>query len=181
MDRQLQRARRSRRDSAADRSYGNRCAHAWLYFDHTRPQPWSGPTRPMIPPLATTRQLDIGRATQATSRPGNSTARVTVHVMDTAMFYPAYLDLSSRQATALVSRMMDNAVRSGGCLTISWHDRSLAPERLWDACYRDLIQELRNRGAWFATAAQAVSWFRNDAQWCSKRIALNQTACARCR
>ncbi len=45
-------------------------------------------------------------------------------------------------------------------LTINWHDRSLAPERLWGACYRDLIQELKTRGAWFSTAAQAISWFR---------------------
>ena len=43
---------------------------------------------------------------------------------------------------------------------INWHDRSLAPERLWGACYRDLVQDLKSRGAWFATAGQAVSWFR---------------------
>ena len=45
-------------------------------------------------------------------------------------------------------------------LEINWHDRSTAPERLWGTCYRDLIQELKARGAWFATACEAVSWFR---------------------
>ena len=47
---------------------------------------------------------------------------------------------------------MDHAVRFGGCLTVNWHDRSVAPERLWGACYRELVQELKGRGAWFATA-----------------------------
>jgi hypothetical protein len=83
-----------------------------------------------------------------------------MHVMDTALFYPAYLGLSSRQATTLVHRMVDNAVDFGGCVTINWHDRSLAPERVWDACYRELVQDMKNRGAWFATARQATSWFR---------------------
>jgi hypothetical protein len=83
-----------------------------------------------------------------------------LHVMDTALFYPPYLDLSPRQARILVGRMLDNAVRFGGCITINWHDRSIAPERLWGACYRDLVQDLKSRGAWFSTAGQAISWFR---------------------
>ena len=69
-----------------------------------------------------------------------------LHVMDTALFYPAYLGPSPRQARTLLSRMVDNAVQFGGCLTINWHDRSIAPERLWDGCYRDLVQELKSRG-----------------------------------
>ncbi len=56
--------------------------------------------------------------------------------------------------------MADTVVQFGGCLTVNWHDRSLAPERLWGGCYRDLIQELKGRGAWFSTAGQAISWFR---------------------
>lgn len=83
-----------------------------------------------------------------------------LHVMDTAMFYPNYLGLSSREATTVLGGLVDNAAQFGGCLTTNWHDRSLAPERLWDACYRDLLQELKNRDAWFATAGQATSWFR---------------------
>ena len=83
-----------------------------------------------------------------------------LHVMDTALFYRAYLGLSPWGARTLVNRMVDNAVQFGGCLTINWHDRSLAPERLWTASYRDLVQELRNRGGWFATGRQATSWFR---------------------
>ena len=83
-----------------------------------------------------------------------------LHVMDTALFYPAYLDLSPQQARTLLGQLVDNVVSVGGCLTINWHDRSIAPERLWQASYRDLIEDLKSRGAWFATAGQAVSWFR---------------------
>ena len=80
--------------------------------------------------------------------------------MDTALFYLSYLGLPPRKASARLREMADNAVRLGGTLTINWHDRSLAPERLWGGCYVELIQDLRSRGAWFATASQAVSWFR---------------------
>jgi peptidoglycan/xylan/chitin deacetylase (PgdA/CDA1 family) len=90
----------------------------------------------------------------------NHLLELPLHVMDTALFYPSYLGLSALDAKSLVGRMVDNAVRSGGTLTINWHDRSLAPERLWGEFYGDLIQELKSRGAWFATAEQATSWFR---------------------
>jgi peptidoglycan/xylan/chitin deacetylase (PgdA/CDA1 family) len=83
-----------------------------------------------------------------------------MHVMDTALFYLSYLGLSPRKASARLCQMADNVVQFGGCLTVNWHDRSLAPERLWGGCYRDLINELKSRGAWFSTAGQAISWFR---------------------
>jgi len=83
-----------------------------------------------------------------------------MHVMDTALFYPSYLDLSPKQARAVVKPIVENAARFGGVLTVNWHDRSLAPERLWDDFYVGLIEDLKSRGAWFPTASQAVSWFR---------------------
>jgi hypothetical protein len=83
-----------------------------------------------------------------------------MHVMDTALFYPDYLGLSQQDAKVLLGTMVDNAVRFGGCLTTNWHDRSIAPERLWGSCYRDLVQDLKGHGVWFATVGQAISWFR---------------------
>jgi len=83
-----------------------------------------------------------------------------LHAMDTALFYPSYLHLTSREASTRLRQLTDDVVRYGGCLTVNWHDRSLAPERLWDGCYRELIQDLKSRGAWFATAGQATAWFR---------------------
>jgi len=83
-----------------------------------------------------------------------------LHVMDTALFYRAYLDLSSAEAETRLRKMEDNVGYFGGILTVNWHDRSLAPERLWGGAYRNLIDRLESRGAWFATAGQAVAWFR---------------------
>jgi hypothetical protein len=90
----------------------------------------------------------------------NRMLELPLHAMDTAMFYPSYLNLSINQARMRLRQLGDNAVRFGGTLTINWHDRSIAPERLWSGCYRDLIQDLGSRGAWFATAGQAVAWFQ---------------------
>jgi hypothetical protein len=83
-----------------------------------------------------------------------------LHVMDTALFYPNYLDLSEREAEALVWKIIDATEQHGGALTINWHDRSIAPERLWNDFYVKLLEELKRRGAWLPTAANAVAWFR---------------------
>jgi len=83
-----------------------------------------------------------------------------LHIMDTALFFPDYLNLSEEDAKQKVWNLIRDAAELGGALTINWHDRSIAPERLWDGFYRKLLRELKQRGAWFATAAQAVSWFR---------------------
>ncbi len=82
-----------------------------------------------------------------------------LHVMDTALFFPAHMNLSLEEAEAALAPLLENVNRFGGVLTINWHDRSLAPERLWDGTYIGLIEELKNRDAWFATCMQAVSWF----------------------
>lgn len=83
-----------------------------------------------------------------------------MHVMDTALFYPSYLNLSSKAAEEMILPLIENAVHFGGVLTVNWHDRSIAPERLWDGFYIWLLAQLRAKGAWFATAAKTVSWFR---------------------
>jgi hypothetical protein len=80
--------------------------------------------------------------------------------MDTALFFQAYLALSSNEASKRVDGIIDNAVRFGGSVTVNWHDRSIAPERLWGDFYVGLVDELKNREAWLSTASQAVSWFR---------------------
>ena len=83
-----------------------------------------------------------------------------LHIMDTALFYPSYMNLSDEEAGAAIQPLVGNATRFGGVLTINWHDRSLGPERLWIAPYRKLLDDLRSRNAWFATASETVSWFK---------------------
>ena len=80
-------------------------------------------------------------------------------IMDTALFYPSYLNLTEDAAKRVVWPLVDIAQHYGGALTINWHDRSLAPERLWGGFYNRFIDELKRRAPWFATVAQAASWF----------------------
>jgi len=83
-----------------------------------------------------------------------------LHIMDTALFYSSYINLSDKKAATATLALIQNALRLGGVLTINWHDRSLGPERLWSDAYVALLNELRVRTPWFATAAQTVAWFR---------------------
>ena len=83
-----------------------------------------------------------------------------LHIMDTALFYPSYMNLSDDEARAAMLPLIENVTRFGGVLTINWHDRSLGPERLWADAYVTLLRDLRARTPWFATALQTVSWFR---------------------
>ena len=94
-------------------------------------------------PLKTTRLLEL-----------------PMHIMDTALFFPVYLDLSFGEASQRIGPIINHAVETGGTVTVNWHDRSIAPDRLWGNFYVGLVDELESKGAWFATARQAVSWFR---------------------
>src|SRR5439155_17794612 len=90
----------------------------------------------------------------------DSLLELPLHIMDTALFYPSYMNLSDEQAGAAMLPLIENAIRFGGVLTVNWHDRSLGPERLWGDTYVTLLRDLRARTPWFATATQTVSWFR---------------------
>jgi len=83
-----------------------------------------------------------------------------LHIQDTSLFYPRRLGLSDSEAWELCEALLNSAIRFGGVVTVSWHERSLAPERLWGEFYEHLLSELQARGAWFGTAGQVVQWFR---------------------
>lgn len=83
-----------------------------------------------------------------------------LNLMDTALFYRDRMDLSPAEAKKEIEHLLENATRLGGVLTVNWHDRSLAPERLWDQPYIKLVKKLKERGAWMPTAQDAVAWFR---------------------
>jgi hypothetical protein len=83
-----------------------------------------------------------------------------MHIQDGAMFYGNRLDLTEPQAHEHCQQLIENAGQYGGVLTVLWHDRSHGPERFWGDFYVNLLEELKSSDAWFATAGQAVSWFR---------------------
>ncbi len=134
----------------------------WLYYDQQSPVALEKAGAAYDSTMGYNETVGYRAGTMQAYKPleASGLLELPLHVMDTALFYPAHLGFSPLQARELLGRMADNAARFGGCLTVNWHDRSVAPERLWGACYRDLLQDLKGRGAWFATAGQAVSWFR---------------------
>ena len=100
-------------------------------------------------------------ATQA-FRPLSATRllELPMHIQDGALFFPQRLGLSEPEAWERCQTFVDNAEKFGGVLTILWHDRSPGPERFWGEFYIRLVEELKSLKVWFATASQAVYWFR---------------------
>jgi hypothetical protein len=81
-------------------------------------------------------------------------------IMDSALFYTDRMGLDRQEAMERCRGIVQNGRRFGGAIVINWHDRSLAPERQWGRCYKDLLNEIQAGAVWFATAAQAVEWFQ---------------------
>jgi hypothetical protein len=82
-------------------------------------------------------------------------------VMDSALFSGRRLGLGPDEAADRCRPLVEDARRFGGALVINWHDRSLAPERLWGRAYGELLGTIQKDGrAWFTTASQAVAWHR---------------------
>jgi len=134
----------------------------WLYYDENSPQKLESAGAAYDSTVGYNATVGYRAGTTQVFKPlgVQRLLELPLHAMDTALFYLSYLGLSPRKASARLRLLVENAVQHGGCLTINWHDRSLAPERFWDAPYRDLLESIKSRRAWFATAGQAVSWFR---------------------
>jgi hypothetical protein len=81
-------------------------------------------------------------------------------IMDSALFYPDRMGLGRPDAMTRCRGIVQATRRFGGTVVVNWHDRSLAPERQWGASYRELLNELSTGATWFATAGEAVDWFR---------------------
>jgi hypothetical protein len=82
-----------------------------------------------------------------------------LHIQDTALFFPGRMNCTEREALHICERILDWTQELGGVSTLSWHERSLAPERQWDGAYRWLLAQLRQRGACVLPAREVVSWF----------------------
>ena len=92
---------------------------------------------------------------------GSTLMELPLSIMDSAMLYPGRMALSPKRALDMCRGIIAAARRFGGTLVINWHDRSLAPERLWGRPYRELLSEVeKDRRVWFATGGEAVDWFR---------------------
>jgi hypothetical protein len=83
-----------------------------------------------------------------------------MHIQDGALFYPQKMDLTESQAWEACEAVVESTRKFGGVLTVLWHDRSHAPERFWGDFYERFVGKLRTEQAWFATASDAVEWFK---------------------
>jgi len=90
----------------------------------------------------------------------NALLELPLHLSDTALFYPRRMNMAESPASLLCQKLINNVSAYGGILTINWHHRSLAAERLWGDFYIDLLKKLQANAAYFTTAKQAVDWFQ---------------------
>jgi hypothetical protein len=82
-------------------------------------------------------------------------------IMDTALFYPRRMGLTQEEARSYCQETLAAARKFGGALVVNWHDRSLAPERLWNRAYQALLDDIESAGrVWWANGADAVRWAR---------------------
>lgn len=134
----------------------------WLYFDEAAPARLDQAGFSYDSTVGYNETIGFRAGTTQAFKPllAERMLELPLHIMDTALFYPSYMNLSAKQAEKAIDPLIENVARFGGALTINWHDRSVAPERLWDGLYVRLLKKLKTRGAWFPTALDAVSWFR---------------------
>jgi len=134
----------------------------WLYFDEHSPVALERAGADYDSTVGYNETVGFRAGTAQVYKPleANTLLELPMHIMDTALFYPNYLNLSPAAARQQVKPVVTHAAQYGGAVTVNWHDRSIAPERLWGSFYVELIDELEKQGAWFATANEAVSWFR---------------------
>ena len=90
-----------------------------------------------------------------------SLLELPLSIMDSALLFPDRMGLAADAALDHCRPVLNNARRFGGTLVVNWHDRSLAPERLWDGIYRKLVDAIGGgHDVWFATGQDAIDWFR---------------------
>lgn len=133
----------------------------WLYYDEASPKALDDAGFRYDSTIGYNRTIGYRAGTCQVYRPlgAERLKELPLHIMDTALFFPEYLNCRPHQAKAKIKALISNAQRFGGVLTLNWHDRSIAPERLWQGVYVDVIEELKDAGAWFATASDVVRWF----------------------
>jgi hypothetical protein len=83
-----------------------------------------------------------------------------LHIQDTTLLFPGRMNLTEEDAVTVCEQLVDTVARNGGVATVSWHERSLSPERLWDGVYGELLAFLRSREASVRPACEVISWFR---------------------
>ena len=133
----------------------------WLYFDENSPAALERAGFSYDSTVGYNETVGYRAGTLQAYRPlgASHLLELPLHIMDTALFSSGTLNLSEAEAEELVRNFSNDAERFGGALTINWHDRSIAAERLWGDFYCKLLNGWKRQGAWLAPASQAAAWF----------------------
>lgn len=134
----------------------------WLYFNESSPAALERAGFTYDSTVGYNETIGYRAGTSQVYKPprAHHLLELPLHIMDTALFYPDYLDLTADEAEKQVHSIINTTAKFGGAVTINWHDRSIAPERLWGEFYAQLIDQLKTKGAWCASAGDVVAWFQ---------------------
>ena len=135
----------------------------WLYFDGESPSRLEKAGFDYDSTCGYNETVGYRAGTAQAFRPLGCTTlmELPMLIMDSALFSRERMNLHWRSALQLCEQVVNNARRFGGTLVINWHERSLVPERLWGNAYRELLEMISTgEPVWFATAGEAVQWFR---------------------
>jgi len=159
----VQRGRDERqRIAAITKSAGIGVRMHWLYFDAASPRVLEKAGFHYDSTIGYNDAIGYRAGTQQVFRPHGATTllELPLHIQDFALFHESGLGLTDERAWKICEAVLANATNYGGAVTILWHPRSLAPERLWGGLYMRLLNRLMSRRVWFGTAADVVEWFR---------------------
>lgn len=96
---------------------------------------------------------------------------IPLHIQDNALFFTSGRRLSQSEAWEECNKVIETTRTCGGVLTILWHQRSIAPERLYEDFYINLLNYLKkDHNVWFATGGQIVEWFMKRRNFSFKDI-----------
>ncbi len=135
----------------------------WLYFDEDSPRRLQEAGFDYDSTWGYNEAVGYRAGTSQAFRPisCDKLMELPMSIMDSALFSSGRMGLTRKEAAGPCFQILAYARRFGGTLVINWHERSLAPERLWGCFYEELIENVRKDDrAWFATAREAVEWFR---------------------
>jgi hypothetical protein len=134
----------------------------WLYFSKESPRALEGAGYTYDSTWGYNETVGYRAGTsQVFQLPGTRLMELPLSIMDSALLFPGRMGLAVADALERSGAIVENAHRFGGTVVVNWHDRSLAPERLWGDCYARLLDDIGAEGrAWFAGAGEAVGWFQ---------------------
>lgn len=83
---------------------------------------------------------------------------IPLMVMDESLF--SYMKLDKETALSVCRQMVDQIEEVGGVFTLLWHNNYMQEER--GEIYESILENLHERGAWFATSTELVEWWTSQ-------------------